>query len=95
MQFPKTTVQAAIDDVAQFASIEVTYNENNLFVISDNSQCLNEFETRLAARCMQWDNESVDGVELLRVLTDIQGNRTDFRSRYNDEWQARYDIVAV
>lgn len=93
MQFPKTVVLAAADDIRQHVDLEVTINETNLFVIADNSQAINEFEIRLAARSAHWDDESVDGVVLLDMLVDIQGNRTEFRSRYNDEWQARYSIT--
>lgn len=95
MQFPKTTIQAAADDVARNVGIEVIFNDDNILVIAENSQAINEFETRLAARNIEWDNEIVDGVALLDSLIDIQGNRTEFRPRHtNDEWQARYSIVA-
>lgn len=94
MYFPRTTVKAAADDVARNVGIEVIFNGDNILVIAENSQAINEFETRLAARNIEWDNETVDGAALLDTLTDIQGNRTEFRPRHtNDEWQARYAIV--
>lgn len=95
MQFPKAAIQAAADHVKRYAEIEVQYNEKNIFVIADNSQALNEFEARLAAGSLEWDGEDVNGAILLDNLVNIQGNRTDFRKRYNDEWQARYEIVAA
>lgn len=95
MQFPKAKIEAASKVVNENGTFEVTFNETNIFVIGESSQMINEFESQLAAHCMEWDNGTVDGDELLRILTDIQGNRTDFRSRYNDEWQARYEIVAA
>jgi hypothetical protein len=95
MQFPKTTIQAAADDVARNTSIEVTYNEKNIFVIAESSQAINEFETRLAAHTVVWEGPTaLDAGGMLRTLTDLQGERTEFRSRYNDEWQARYEVVA-
>lgn len=95
MQFPKAKIEAAAKRVNDYGTFEVQFNEKNIFVIGESSQMINEFESQLAAHSMEWDNESVDGQELLRLITDIQGNRTDFRSRYNDEWQARYEIVAA
>lgn len=95
MQFPQHTVQAAADDVTRNVELEVIFNEKDILVIGENSQAINEFEIRLAARNIQWDEETVDGVALLDSLIDIQGNRTEFRPRHtNDEWQARYSIVA-
>lgn len=94
MQFAKTTIQAAADDVTRNVDLEVIFNDKNILVIGENSQAINEFEIRLAARNIQWDEESVDGSALLDTLIDIQGNRTEFRPRHtNDEWQARYEIV--
>ena len=104
MQFPKATIEAAIADINRVAEveegdrlqvIEVTYNEGDTFIIGESSQIINEFETRLAARSAQWDEESVDGVVLLDTLTNIQDNRTELRSRYNGEWQARYSITGT
>jgi hypothetical protein len=94
MQFPKNKIQDAVNDIDEVASIEVIFNADNILVIAENSQAINEFEARLAARNIEWDEEMVDGVALLNSLTDIQGTRTEFRPRHNDEWQARYSIVA-
>lgn len=96
MQFPKAKIEAAAKVVNDHGTFEVQFNEKNIFVIGESSQMINEFESQLAAASyMGWDDGIVDGDELLRLITDIQGNRTDFRSRYNDEWQARYEIVAA
>lgn len=95
MFFSKTRIESAASAVNENGTCEVQYNEKDILVIAESSQMVNEFETQLAAHSMEWDGESVDGHELLRLLTDIQGNRTEFRSRYNDEWQARYGIVGT
>lgn len=93
MQFPRAKVNAAANEVRQHVELEVIENGGNILVIAENSQAINEFEARLAAHNIQWDEETVDGVALLDSLIDIQGNRTEFRPRHiNDEWQARYSI---
>jgi len=94
MFFTRDQVNAAVAHVNRYASTEVTYNETNILVISENSQALNEFEAQLAASTLEWDGEDVNGRILLDNLVNIQGVRTEFRKRYNDEWQARYGIVA-
>lgn len=95
MIFPKTALEAAAKRIAQYANIEVTYNEKDVLVIADNSQAINEFEAQLAAGGLIWDGEDTNGRILLDNLVNIQGVRTEFRPRRtNDEWQARYDIVA-
>lgn len=95
MFFPKTKIQAAADDVAAHTELEVFVNDSDILVIGAHAQAINEFESRLAARSMEWDEATVDGVDLLRTLTDIQDNRIEFRRRANDEWQARYGIAAT
>lgn len=95
MYFNQNTIQAAIDDVKRNADIELIINPTDILVIADHSQALNEFEVRLAARSVIWDDESVDGSVLLDTLINIQGTRSELRPRHtNDEWQARYHIVA-
>lgn len=96
MQFKQDTIKAAAADVTRNVDLEVIFNVKDILVIGENSQAINEFEIRLAARNIQWDEETVDGVALLNSLIDIQGNRTEFRPRHtNDEWQARYSITGV
>jgi hypothetical protein len=96
MIFPKAAIEDAAKHVAQYANIEVTYNEKDVLVIADNSQAINEFEAQLAAGGLIWDGEDTNGRVLLDNLVNIQGVRTEFRPRRtNDEWQARYDIVAA
>lgn len=95
MQFSKTTIQAAAADVAKNADIELVFNENDLLVIAETSQAVNEFETRLAAHTVVWEGPAcLDAGGMLRTLTDMQGERTELRTRYNGEWQARYAIQA-
>lgn len=91
MLFPKAKIESAASSVSDYGT-EVMINGSDVLVIGESSQSINEFETQLAAQSVEWDGESVDGHVLLRVLTDIQGQRTEFRKRYNDEWQARYSI---
>lgn len=93
MQFPKANLASAIEYIGRYANIEVVENEKNIFVVADSSAAINEFEAQLAAGSVQWDGDDCDGRVLLETLVNIQGVRTDFRSRYNDEWQARYEIV--
>lgn len=95
LKFSKTTIQAASDDVP--ANIDLVFNETDLLVIADSSEAINEFETRLAAHTVVWEGPTaLDAAGMLRTLTDIQGERVEFRPRRtNDEWQARYFIVAV
>lgn len=92
MLFPKSQIEAAAKHVSDYGNIEVTYNEGNIFVVAETSQIINEFEVRLAAGTLEWDGEDVNGAVLLDTLVNIQGERGDFRSRYNGEWQARYAI---
>lgn len=94
MQFPKTNIEDAARRVRGYANIEVTYNEKDILVIAETSQAINEFEARLAGGTLEWDGEDVNGVILLNNLVNIQGERTELRTRYNGEWQARYGIVA-
>jgi hypothetical protein len=93
MQFPKANLASAIEYVSRYANIEVVENETNIFVISDSSVAINEFEAQLAAASVQWDDEDCNGRILLETIVNIQGVRTNFRPRYNDEWQARYEIT--
>lgn len=96
MTFKRDDVANAAADVAKHANIEVTANAEDILVIADNSQALNEFETRLAAQTVVWEGPTaLDAAGMLRTLTDIQGERTEFRPRtITDEWQARYAIRA-
>lgn len=95
MYFPKTSIASAASYVAQYANVEVTYNETDILVISDSSAAINEFEVRLAAHSTPWDGEECNGAVLLDTLVNIHGVRTEFRPRRTtDEWQARYSIVA-
>ena len=90
MIFPKESIEAVVRYVNQYATLEVGYNEKDLFVIADSSQAINEFEARLAADSLVWDGEDTNGVVLLNNLINIQGVRTEFRPRRTtDEWQAR------
>jgi hypothetical protein len=95
MFYSKARIGEIVKNVEQYVNIEVTFNEKNILVIADNSQAINEFEARLAASTLEWDGEDCNGKILLDNLVNIQGVRTEFRTRYNDEWQARYDIVAT
>jgi hypothetical protein len=95
MQFSKTTIQSAADDVARSADIELVFNQSDLFVIADSSEAINEFETRLAAHTVVWEGPTaLDAAGMLRTLTDLQGERAEFRPRHTEGWQARYNIVA-
>lgn len=96
MRFPKAQVQDAADYIARSADIELVFNDSNLFVLADSSQAINEFETRLAAQTSVWEGPTaLNAAGVLRTLTDIQGERSEFRPRRTtDEWQARYNIVA-
>lgn len=95
MVFPKESIEAVVRRLSTYYNIEAIYNEKDILVIADNSQAINEFESRLAAGNVEWDGEDVNGVVLLDNLVNIQGVRTEFRPRTTtDEWQARYDIVA-
>lgn len=96
LKFLKTQIQVAERDVARSADIELVFNESDLFVIADSSEAINEFETRLAAQTTVWEGPTaLDAAGMLRTLTDIQGERSEFRPRRTtDEWQARYSIVA-
>lgn len=95
LTFKRDAVATAATDVAKHANIEVFANAEDILVIADNSQVINEFETRLAAQTVVWEGPvALDAAGMLRTLTDIQGERTEFRKRANDEWQARYSIRA-
>lgn len=94
MEFTKADIEAVAEYVGKYYTLEVAYNEKNIFVIAESAAAINEFEARLVAGSLEWDGENVNGVIMLNALVDLQGVRTDFRKRYNDEWQARYDIVA-
>jgi hypothetical protein len=92
MLFPKSQIESAAAAVSGYANIEVTYNKGDILVITETSQALNEFEAQLAAQNTEWDGEDVNGRILLDTLVNIQGVRTELRTRYNGEWQGRYAI---
>lgn len=94
MQFTKVQFEAALERIRRWSEFEVVENEKDIFVIAESSIVINEFESVLAAASVQWDGEDCNGLALLETLTNIQGNRTEFRQRRTtDEWQARYSIT--
>jgi hypothetical protein len=94
MQFSRVQFEAALERIRRFCEFDVVENEKDIFVIAESSIVINEFESVLSAASVEWDGEDCNGLVLLETLTNIQGNRTEFRQRRTtDEWQARYSIT--
>jgi hypothetical protein len=99
MEIKKSDILKTAELVGKYADVSVDIGETLFAVYADNTKVINEFESRLVAAGMDWDDEQINGVIFLDELVNFTDHRAALEPLVNGNsfgtWVAKYTHLTL